>query len=112
MDDFKMTDIGLQNLRSAIIEQAAWDWLTSKRKLYLMTHGYEKWSREKEHKYRRRYIEAIDFFNSDWFTQLSNGMDGKTALDGLESYYPIWYREQNQKKYKAKKAGKKNKTAA
>ena len=111
MEKTKMTDIGLQNLRSAIIQQMAQDWLDSKRQLYLWECGYIKLSKTEEAIYRRRHIDAIDFFRSDWFVQLSDGIDGDTALKGLEDYYPEWFRKQNEKKRTGKKTVKSKEAA-
>ena len=111
MEKFIMTDIGLQNLRAAIIQRMAEDGLASKRYLYLWDCGYIKLSKAEEQLYRRRHVDAIDFFRSEWFVLLSNGIDGDTALKGLEDYYPEWYREQNKKKTGKKRTSKKKEAA-
>lgn len=74
-----MQEVGLENLRCAIVILAVQDYAEALRYLHLPAH------RQKEEKFRKaKYTreECERFFQSDWFTVLSD-MDGPQMMEAV-----------------------------
>nr|DAU05405.1 MAG TPA: hypothetical protein [Bacteriophage sp.] len=74
-----MQEVGLENLRCAIVIRAVQDYAEALRYLHLPAHRQEE-EKFRKAKYTREECER--FFQSDWFTVLSD-MDGPQMMEAV-----------------------------
>lgn len=72
-----MHDEGVNNLRCAIVERAAKDYLFLKK----------RYCKTKDDKYLRQLNRIIRFFRSEWYTNLIFSIDGETMLELLDKKF-------------------------
>lgn len=81
-----ITDKGIENLREAIVKQAADDYLYWSGKLYRITEYGKAYSKETKYTFIKRLKEVRKFFRSRKYRTLCE-IDGEYFLERLEDKF-------------------------
>lgn len=87
--------MGYKELGNAIVEQACCDFISSQMKLMgikkkvmddgtiVYTKRVHKYTDESIVKYKRRILDCVSFFRSEWYSQLCPEVPGDEAIENL-----------------------------
>ena len=86
-----LTDTGIDNLRCAIVQQAAFDYLDYKKRLYKLKDSDTSYAYQVRKFATGRLAEFKKWFESDYYALLC-GIDGNKMLRRLDDEYEKWRR--------------------
>lgn len=94
----EISDKGLENLRCAIVEQMAKDYLDFNKRIFVLEHGvktprsYDYRKRDSIEVLKKELNLTINFFHSQWYTELCS-KDPNYFLEQLDTQLEEWKKE-------------------
>ena len=90
MDPNEINDVGIESMSVAIVEQAADDYFGSRFRAdtaYLRPHIGDQRNQHFNNENKRKYDDAVRFFESDWFRLIAGYKFTRDALKILDRRY-------------------------